>query len=339
MLAARSVLAALSLLATLATLAWPRLVLAQATAPVRLSEGRFTVLAFPRDEPLARSLLASAVARDTFPGLPRSQASVQIAIAPDAARFREWIGLAVPEWGAAVAFPAEGRIVMQGSRAGSGAGDPLVVLRHELAHLAMFEALGWRAPRWFSEGYASYAAGEWGREEVLTTNLALVLRGIPSLARLDSALSGGRGEVSAAYALAHRAVAELAAIDQERGLDLFIRYWRETGDLDRAVRSAYGLTLAAFEERWQSRTRRRYGALALFADLTLFALVVLVVVVPLYVSRRRRDRRRLEKMRSSEEAADRLDRDVAIEELLRSLPPPPPPPPPPPSARGGERGA
>lgn len=294
---------------------------AQAPEPVRLTEGRFTVIAYPHDAGLARSLLTRAVATDTFPGLPRPVAPALISIAPDDARFREWIGAAAPEWGAAVAFPREGRIVLQGSRAGSDAGNPHVVLRHELAHLAIHEALGGRAPRWFDEGYASYAAGEWGREEVLATNVSLLLRGTPSLAQLDSALVGGRGGASAAYALAHRAVAELAAIDRERGLTLFFEYWKEGGSLDAAVRSAYGITLDRFEDRWQSRTRRRYGALALVADVTIFGVVILAVVLPLYISRRRRDRRRLAAMRAADEAAERAARASAIEELLRSLPP------------------
>ena len=296
---------------------------AQDDAPVRLQQGRFTVLAWPHDEVLATSLLAGALARDTFPGLPRPETPVTIAIAPDDERFRQWIGATVPEWGAAVAFPWQSRIVLQGRRAGSEAGDPRVVLRHELAHLALHEALDGRAPRWFDEGYASYAAGEWGREEALATNMVLVLRGTPSLARVDSALTGGRGEATAAYALAHRAVAELAAIDPERGLSLFFQYWRETGGLDPAIRAAYGVTLEGFEDLWQKRTRRRYGALALVADLTLFGLFVIVLVIPLYLSRRRRDRRRLASLRTAEAAADQLERALAIEELLRSLPPPP----------------
>ena len=52
--------------------------------------------------------------------------------------------------GGAFAFPAERLILMQGVNAGGGAGDPLVTLRHELAHLALHEALGGRVPRWFA---------------------------------------------------------------------------------------------------------------------------------------------------------------------------------------------
>jgi hypothetical protein len=53
------------------------------------------------------------------------------------------------------------------------------------------------------------------------------------------------------------------------------------------------MTLASFEHDWQQRTRRRYGGLALFSDITVASLIFLVLVAPLYVARRRRDRRRM----------------------------------------------
>ena len=75
-----------------------------------LKESRFTVVAFPSEARLARSLLASAVARDTFPGLPRPRLAVRIMLAPDDARFRAWVGPEAPEWGAAIAFPSAARV-------------------------------------------------------------------------------------------------------------------------------------------------------------------------------------------------------------------------------------
>ncbi|HET7459004.1 MAG TPA: hypothetical protein VFJ74_15255, partial [Gemmatimonadaceae bacterium] len=142
----RAALTAASLAVGLLLLA-PRASAQDAAAPrsakygeaVRLDSGRFTVVAYGRDMTLARSVLADAVRRDTFPGLPRPRAHVLIAIAPDRSTFREWVGPGAPEWGGAIAFPDERRVVMQGSNAGSDAGDPLAVLRHELAHVALHE--------------------------------------------------------------------------------------------------------------------------------------------------------------------------------------------------------
>lgn len=243
-------------------------------------------------------------------------------MAPGRREFAELVGPHAPEYGAAIAIPGEQRIVMQGSRAGSDAGDPLQVLRHELAHLALHEAMGDRPPRWFDEGYASFAAGEWSREDVLITNFALAWRGVPSLAALEEAFAGGSARASGAYALAYRAVVEMAALDPARGLTLFFRYWRDGDDLEIAIRQAFGVTQDGFEDRWRRNTRRRYGALALFADLTLGVIVLFIVLLPFYVARRRRNRARLERMAAAERQAEARERESAIEALLRSVGPP-----------------
>lgn len=316
--------------------ALPLLAPAARAQSVRLDHGRFTAVAFPQDEHLAKSLLAAAAESDTFPGLPRPKARVVIAIAPDRDRFRQWIGPSAPEWGTAVAFPESNRIVMQGRDAGSDAGDPVEVLRHELAHLALHEALGDLPPRWFDEGYASYAANEVARDAILGANLALLFRGMPSLDSLDAGFAGGSLRAQGTYALAYRAVAELAARDPERGLTLFFKYWKESGRFDSAVRSAYGITQAAFEEDWKRRTRRRYGGLALFADLSVAAGLMLFIVMPFYIIRRRRDRLRMAALIRADQEAERREAQSIIEALLQSLPPvvrderdaaPPSPPP------------
>ena len=289
-----------------------------------LTAGRFTVTYGPSDALLARALLASATERDTFPGLPRPMRAVTIAIAADARSFRRLAGAGAPEWGAAVAIPAESRVVLQGIAADSRAGDPTVVLRHELAHLALHEALGDKPPRWFDEGYASFSANEWGRDEMLAANLALAMRRGRTLAGVDSGFDGGQVGAGASYALAHRAVAEMAALDRDRGLSLLFEYWKDSPRLDAAMRRAYGMTLDGFERRWQERTRMRYGALAVFADLSVATLVLLAVIAPLYVMRRRRDRDRLAAMRAAEAFADQRATESVIDELLRTIPPLPP---------------
>jgi Peptidase MA superfamily len=261
------------------------------------------------------------VRTDTFPGLPRPVAHVLIEIAPDKATFRDWVGPGAPEWGAGIAIPDENRIVLQGRGAPSTAGDPTVVLRHELAHLALHEYLGDRAPRWFDEGYAQLSSGEGGRDEALATNVALAVRGVPTLVQVDSGLTGTLGNAEVSYALAYRAVADLAALDPQRGLSLFFSYWRAGGSLDQAVRRAYGEPLETFESAWRSQVRRRYGALALVSDLSVATLVFLLLLAPLYVIRRRRDRARLAVLRAADEAADRQARLDAIQALLESLPP------------------
>jgi hypothetical protein len=113
-------------------------------------------------------------------------------------------------------------------------------------------------------------------------------------------------------------VSDLAALDPERGLTLLFQYWERSGSLDRAVREAYGITLDGFDAQWRKRTMRRYGALALFADLTLALGLMTLFILPLYIARRRRDRRRFAALVAADEAADRAARESALEELLNS---------------------
>jgi hypothetical protein len=290
---------------------------AQTDAPGRIDRGRFTAVFYPTERALATSLLDDAMRTDSFPGLPRPQQRVLLAVAPDRRTFREWVGPDAPEWGAAIAFPESHRIVMQGRGAGSDAGDPHEVFRHELAHLALHEDLGDLPPRWFDEGYASYAAHEWNREDMVSANLALAVRGTPTFEQLDARFNGGTTSAQSAYALAYRAVVDLAALDTAHGLSRFFERWRAEGTLDLAMRSAYGLTLTGFEQRWQQRTRRRYGGLALMGDVTIGGLFILIVVFPLYVARRHRDRLRMAALVAADEAAERAARASAIEALLR----------------------
>jgi hypothetical protein len=295
---------------------------AEAQGPATLTgliahdSGRVSVVATSADEKLARSLLASAVGEDSFPGLPRPRQRVVIFVAPDSRTFRDWNGGGAPEWGAALAYPALSRIVMQGRRAPSSAGDPVRVLRHELAHLALHEMLGDLPPRWFDEGYATLAAGEMGGDGVVTTNLALALRGLPRLSELDGLFAGGERDAQAGYSLAVRAVEEIARGDPERGLSLFFQYWRETQSFDRALRRAYGETSEALEARWRSRTRLRYGALALVTDVSLGSILLLLVLGPLWWMRRSRDRERMERLRIADAEQERRERESALAELL-----------------------
>ena len=289
---------------------------AQDDAPLRLDSGRFTVVYFPRDARLAGSLVAAAVRNDSFPWLPRPQQRVLIAIAPDAARFRAWAGPSAPEWGAALAFPESRRVIMQGGAAGSDAGDPVEVVRHELAHLALHERLGDLPPRWFDEGYASVAAREWRRDDALAANVGLALRGTPKLDQLDRDFTGGSMAAQSAYALSYRAVSELASLDAQRGLTLFFRYWERERSLDPAVRQAFGMTLDGFEREFQTRTRRRYGVLALVADLSLAMAAMTVLLLPFVAVRRVRDRRRLAEMVAADAAAERAEAEGMLAALL-----------------------
>jgi hypothetical protein len=151
-----------------------------------------------------------------------------------------------------------------------------------------------------------------------------VLHGIPSLDSLDAEFEGGESRASGAYALSYRAVAELASLDPQRGLALFFQYWRQTKSIDVAIRRAYGMTEDAFEQRWRDHTMRRYGALAIMANMSLILGLLGIIILPLYVMRRRRDQVRLAELRRAEAAAERAAQTDALTALLATGQPEPP---------------
>jgi uncharacterized protein YceH (UPF0502 family) len=116
--------------------------------------------------------------------------------------------------------------------------------------------------------------------------------------------------------LAHRAVAELAALDPDRGLALLFRNWASEGTFERALRRAHGMSSVQFQQHWKSRLRRQFGALALAADLTALTLVLTVLLGPMWWQRRQRLRARLERMREAERLQDERERASALAALL-----------------------
>ena len=131
-------------------------------------------------------------------------------------------------------------------------------LRHELAHLALHEAVTVRVPLWFDEGYAAWAAGEWERFGGLELNLAVVRGAIPSLTALDGALRGSASTADAAYALAASAVTELARRNPSGTLTPLLGRLERGEGFDQAVLATTGLTMDRFEEDWRRTVRRRY---------------------------------------------------------------------------------
>src|SRR5690606_11959592 len=99
--------------------------------------------------------LEAALAPLPLPGIPEAAVLPRsnIFLAPDQAAFDSAALGRPPGWAAAVAIPAQRMIVLPAFGRGPFS-DPVVTLRHELAHLALNGYIGAPVPRWFDEGYA-----------------------------------------------------------------------------------------------------------------------------------------------------------------------------------------
>jgi hypothetical protein len=180
-------------------------------------------------------------------------------------------------------------------------GDLPIVLRHEIAHVALERMLSPAAvPRWFTEGYATWAAGQLDLEAGWLLRLAFVTGRAPPLDSLVLGWPAGAADARVAYLLSASAVQWLHERGGDRALGLFFQRWKENGRMEIALRSTYGLTLGQFERYWIRSVRRRYGWLVFFAQASVAWTILTLIVLLMFVQRRRRDRQRMQRLRDNE---------------------------------------
>ena len=125
------------------------------------------------------------------------------------------------------------------------------LLRHEVAHVLVWEAAAGRAvPRWLNEGIATVAAREWGLEDRARYAVAVIGSGPRSTRQLDRAFRGNAGEVRRAYALSAGFIrflqTEYGILTPARILDGLA----DGQDLDQAFLMATGVELRRAERRF-----------------------------------------------------------------------------------------
>lgn len=246
--------------------------------------GEVTVVAPAEQMSLAIALGEAADRPMTWPGLGlQPQRPIRLMVVADQEAFDRVSRGRLPSWGAGLAFPASRTVVIR-----ADAPDPLGALRHELAHLALHQAIPGRVPLWFDEGYAVVAAGEWGRLAKLQLNLAVARGRVPYLRGLDAALRQSAGEAEAAYALAGSAVADLARRHPSSDLGPLLKRLAAGESFEAAVVATTGLTLDRFDEAWHRDVRRRYSLLVWLAAGGGWGLLA-VTTIAIVMIRRRRD--------------------------------------------------
>lgn len=274
----------------------------------------------PGQENLARAILPQAIL--PFPGLPPDiharGSEITVLLAPDEAAFSRWTGGLAPEWGAGVAFPRLERIVLPAyaPRVRSPA-DLRRTLRHELAHVALQRHLGSaQVPRWFTEGYATWTAGQLDQEADWLLRVAFLTGRAPPLDSLDLLWPAGATDARIAYLLSASAVRYLYTHGGEPALTQLLARWSEGASLDEAMRATYQFTLARFENDWSKQVRRDYGWLRFLAQAAVLWAIAGILVVAIWMIRRRYNRARLERLRANE-----IPDDPAYW-LMQDVPPP-----------------
>jgi hypothetical protein len=280
--------------------------LVAATAATDTVRARDVVLHYwPGQARLARSLVPGDAAL-RFAGLPDDILSrgidVNVYIAPDPARFDSLTGGRAPSWGAGVAMPALGMVVVPGyvsERTGTHTLPRIV--RHELAHIALQRFLGDALiPRWFNEGYATWSAGQLDTDAGWLMRLAFATGRAPPLDSLTLDWPLLAADARMAYLLSASATQYLYSLGSPETFELFLVRWAGTGSFEQSLREVYVLASPQFERLWRRHVKRSYGWLQLVVQSLFIWLIISLLVLVLFLVRRRRDRTRLLRLRETE---------------------------------------
>jgi hypothetical protein len=180
---------------------------------------------------------------------------------------REWQDIAaqhgVSQFGENVlgyAIPSRRKVVINNSGILERQLEPIAVLRHELAHLAMGSLLRVQLPLWFEEGVCQYIESMALNELRESAGSAAVFTTFDSLDDLSEGLRDP-ARAGAAY-IESREILRLLV--QRYGEDRFLRLMRllreGQGPFGRAFYDATGETLEGFEEAWLADYRSRRGS-------------------------------------------------------------------------------
>ena len=252
--------------------------------PSELEVGRVRLVAWPGQESLGGALAEYADRAVNWPGLPESTPRpLRIVLTASRAVFDSVTRGRVPEWGVGAALPAAGTIFLRP--------DPNIrqILHHELAHVELRRGLGVAMPRWFEEGYASYAANEWGRLDVWRLNWRILAGGPISFREINRSFRRGAQDAEMAYALSMSVIGYIDRLGGDQGLEPLFTAIRRERDLDAALRAAHGMTLDQFERRWWRDVRGRYGWLRVLGSVTTIWVVAAVAVIVFWLPKRRRN--------------------------------------------------
>jgi hypothetical protein len=215
-----------------------------------------------------------------------------IYISDNLKQFKELVGTAFPDWGAAVAIPHR-RLMAVKSPAHFPLGRSLrEFLAHEYTHLALEDRLRHRpAPRWLDEGLAMYISSEWGWEQNLVMTRAVIFGSIIPLDEIEklNQFSGGKAQI--AYSESYLAVKYLLDNYGRESFYIFLDGIAERKSIDQALMAAIGSNYGGFEKEYFGYLQQRYTLMSFFVD-TIYLWIVLALVVAVgfifYLKRRRK---------------------------------------------------
>jgi Peptidase MA superfamily len=224
------------------------------------------------------------------------QAMVRVARTPEQMAELAPQGAPPPPYAAGVAYPSAHLALLALQAPDTwDAPDLIELMRHELAHLALSDAVaGQHMPRWFDEGIAIHESGElpWARRMVLA-DASLGKRLLP-FEDLDRGFPVDRYDVNVAYAESADFVSFLLRDADRVRFGSLIERVRGGAEFGRALEDAYGTDLRKLEYEWRSEVSRRFGIVPALTGGGLLWVIIAALAIVAWVKRRKRAKEKLE---------------------------------------------
>lgn len=194
--------------------------------------------------------------------------------------FRNRIGSAVPDWGAAVALPYK-RMIVTKSPANFRLGKSLYeLIKHEYSHLALEDRLNHvEPPRWLNEGLAMYIAFEWGWASNIALSNAVVFRSVVPLRDIEKMNRFPAGQARTAYAQSYMAVKYLLEQYGYDSFNILLNNIKNRQSIDDALMAATGSGYDGFEKEYNIYLGTKFNLLTIFIDMSYLWLFLAIVVI------------------------------------------------------------
>lgn len=217
-------------------------------------------------------------------------------------------GAPYPKYASGVAYSEIGLILLTLTPGHPNALDDVnEVFRHELAHVALSDAVGdsRRVPYWFNEGLAVHLSGESSLLRLRTLWSATLSGRITPLERLDASFPADAGAADLAYAESADVVRFLLRQQERERFPRLIERVKDGQSFASALRDAYGLDFVSLEYEWREEIGRKYSFWPVLFSGTVVWFGVLGLFVVAWQKRRRRSQRTLEQWAHEEARTER----------------------------------
>ncbi len=241
-----------------------------------------------------------------FPVL--SEVRVMIARTPGEMETFAPSGAPYPAYAAGVAYSELGLVLLSLNPVHPGTEQDLgEVFRHELAHVALHDALDGRpVPRWFNEGFAVFASGESSFKRMQTLAMSTIGGSLIPLHDLERVFPDDETKALIAYAEAQDVVRFLVRREDVHRFRSLITELREGKTFEHAALDAYGEDLSTLEFEWREDASRRYTIWIFLLSGSFVWVIALGVFVWAWRRRKRRDKLVLQRWAREEAAEDVL---------------------------------